>query len=74
MSLPNPAEQGFAADCLQPPLLRRSGFRQRLKPGDKRTARARSLGRCPSAYRWLLRAAHANALTWLRSRSAYQGR
>src|SRR5712691_10853840 len=27
------AEQGFAGDCLQPPLVPRSGFRQRLKPG-----------------------------------------
>ncbi len=27
------AEQGFAGDCLQPTLLRRFGFRQRLKPG-----------------------------------------
>ena len=26
------AEQGFAADCLQPPLVPRFGFRQRLKP------------------------------------------
>ena len=26
-------EQRPAADCLQPPLLRRSGFRQRLRPG-----------------------------------------
>jgi hypothetical protein len=27
------AEQRLAADCLQPPLLRRSGFRQQLKAG-----------------------------------------
>ena len=27
------AEQCLAADCLQPPLLRRSGFRQQLKAG-----------------------------------------
>ena len=31
-----PAEQGFAGDCLQTTLLHRFGFRQRLKPSDRR--------------------------------------
>jgi hypothetical protein len=30
------AQQGLAPDCLQPPLLRRSGFRQQVKPGVRR--------------------------------------
>jgi hypothetical protein len=36
------AEQGFAGDCLQPPLVPRSGFRQRLKPSVRGCARGKT--------------------------------
>ena len=42
------AEQGCAADCQKPPLLRRCGFHQRLTPrvGVRRTARVDGVERC----------------------------
>ena len=41
----NLAEQGFAADRLQRPLLRRSRFQRRLKPGV-RAMEKESTGQC----------------------------
>jgi len=35
----NPAEQGFAGDGKQPPLVPRSGYFPRLKPGVRRPSK-----------------------------------
>jgi hypothetical protein len=35
------AQQGLAPDCLQPPLVPRSGFRQQVKPGVRTHGRGR---------------------------------
>jgi hypothetical protein len=46
------AEQRLAADCLQPSLLRRSGFRQQLKPSVRGAAdKVAHLMGCKSPYR-----------------------